>query len=289
MTVGKGIGGGLAVSAVVGRAAFMSHWTPGAHTTTFMGNAVNLAAGRAAIGVLRDEAPRRSLGDARRARARALTAALADDPHVGEIRGLGLFIGIEIVADRESRAPDAERAAAIRRAAFERGVLLGGGGHHENVVKICPPLTIEDRPARRRRRADHRRDQGSPMTTDDLRHPGRELHRRPLGAGRVGRDDREPRPGDRRAGRDRAEVRCRGCGPGDRRGPGNLRRRRLAGDRRAASARRSCSSSPGSCARRPNRCPASSRPRWASRSATSASASSSPPSTGSCSTPAPPG
>ena len=55
MTVGKGIGGGLAVSAVVGRAAFMSHWTPGAHTSTFMGNAVNLAAGSAAIGVLRDE------------------------------------------------------------------------------------------------------------------------------------------------------------------------------------------------------------------------------------------
>ncbi len=51
MTVGKGIGGGLALSAVVGRAAFMAHWTPGTHTSTFMGNAVNLAAGRAAIGV----------------------------------------------------------------------------------------------------------------------------------------------------------------------------------------------------------------------------------------------
>ena len=69
--------------------------------------------------------------------------ALGDDPHVGEVRGLGLFIGIEIVADRETRAPDAKRAAAIRRWAFERGVLLGGGGHHENVVKVCPPLTIE--------------------------------------------------------------------------------------------------------------------------------------------------
>jgi 4-aminobutyrate aminotransferase-like enzyme len=143
MTVGKGVGGGLAVSAVVGRTPFMSHWTPGAHTTTFMGNAVNLAAGRATIGVLRDE----DLAD-RSATLGAnvlerLSAALADDPHVGEVRGLGLFIGVEIVADRDSRAPDARRAAAIRRWAFERGVLLGGGGHHENVVKVCPPLTIE--------------------------------------------------------------------------------------------------------------------------------------------------
>ena len=143
MTVGKGIGGGQAVSAVVGRAAFMSHWTPGAHTTTFMGNAVNLAAGRAAIGVLRDEglaARSASLGASVLER---LSTAFAVDDHIGEVRGLGLFIGIEIVADRATRAPDARRAAAIRRWAFERGVLLGGGGHHENVVKICPPLTIE--------------------------------------------------------------------------------------------------------------------------------------------------
>jgi 4-aminobutyrate aminotransferase-like enzyme len=69
--------------------------------------------------------------------------AFADVGHVGEVRGLGLFIGIEIVADRATRTPDATRAAAIRRSAFERGVLLGGGGHHENVVKISPPLTIE--------------------------------------------------------------------------------------------------------------------------------------------------
>jgi 4-aminobutyrate aminotransferase-like enzyme len=143
MTVGKGVGGGLAVSAVVGRAAFLSHWTPGAHTTTFMGNAVSLAAGRAAIDVLTDERlAERSATLGARVLGR-LTTALSDDSHVGEIRGLGLFVGIEIVSDRASRTPDAKRAASIRRWAFERGLLLGGGGHHENVVKVCPPLTIE--------------------------------------------------------------------------------------------------------------------------------------------------
>ncbi len=144
MTVGKGIGGGLAVSAVVGRAALMSHWTPGSHTTTFMGNAINLAAGRAAISVLRDE----GLAERSAALGALLLARVRDDlgqePRVGDVRGLGLFIGIEIVTDRDSRVPDAMRAAGIRRAAFERGVLLGGGGHHENVIKLCPPLTIDE-------------------------------------------------------------------------------------------------------------------------------------------------
>ena len=144
MTVGKGIGGGLAVSAVVGRAAYMSHWAPGTHTSTFMANAVHLAAGSAAIGVLRAERlAERSAALGARMLAR-LQESLADEPSVGEVRGLGLFVGIEIVTDRESRTADAGRTAAIRRAAFERGVVLGVGGSFENVIKLCPPLTIEE-------------------------------------------------------------------------------------------------------------------------------------------------
>jgi 4-aminobutyrate aminotransferase-like enzyme len=144
MTVGKGIGGGLALSAVVGRAAAMSHWAPGTHTSTFLGNAVNLAAGRAAIAVMRrDRLHQRSanLGDALRDR---LAADLVDFSHVGEVRGLGLLIGIELVRDRESRAPDAERCAAVRRRAFEGGVVVGSAGRYDNVVKLSPPLTIDE-------------------------------------------------------------------------------------------------------------------------------------------------
>jgi 4-aminobutyrate aminotransferase-like enzyme len=62
---------------------------------------------------------------------------------VGEVRGLGLFIGIELVRDRQTREPDPERCAAVRRRAFERGVLVAAAGRFENVVKISPPLTIE--------------------------------------------------------------------------------------------------------------------------------------------------
>lgn len=144
MTVGKGIGGGLAVSAVVGREAFMAHWPPGTHTSTFMGDAVNLAAGLAAIGVLRAERlAERSATLGERALER-LRAALGDEPQVGEIRGLGLFTALEIVTDRESRTADPSRMTRIRRAAFERGVLLGAGGHADNVIKLCPPLTIDE-------------------------------------------------------------------------------------------------------------------------------------------------
>ena len=145
MTVGKGIGGGMAVSAVVGREAFMRHWRPGTHTSTFMGNAINLAAGRAAVGVFRDErlAERSAVVGARLVD--RLRAALADEPHVGEIRGLGLFVGIDIVSGHDSREPDPRRTAAIRAAAFERGVVVGVGGNADHVLKICPPLTIDER------------------------------------------------------------------------------------------------------------------------------------------------
>jgi 4-aminobutyrate aminotransferase len=145
MTVGKGIGGGMAVSAVVGRHDVMSHWPAGTHTSTFMGNAVNLAAGRAAIEVMRrDRLWERSerLGTAI---SHTLPADLAGIPQVGEVRGAGLFIGIEVVTDPDSRAPDPALTARIRQAAFDRGVLVGVAGHTDNVLKICPPLTIDER------------------------------------------------------------------------------------------------------------------------------------------------
>ncbi len=65
-------------------------------------------------------------------------------PRVGDVRGLGLFIGIELVRDRASREPDPEASAAVRRRSFERGVVLAGAGRFENVVKISPPLTIDE-------------------------------------------------------------------------------------------------------------------------------------------------
>lgn len=143
MTVGKGIGGGLALSAVVGRSSAMSHWAPGTHTSTFLANAVNLAAGRAALAVMaRERLWERSatLGDAL---LRRLRAALDGCTGVGEVRGLGLFIGIEVVTGDDHR-PDPGAAARIRDWCLRRGVVVGLGGAVESVLKLSPPLTIPE-------------------------------------------------------------------------------------------------------------------------------------------------
>ncbi len=144
MTVGKGIGGGLALGALLGRSELMTTWEPDAVTSTFLANALNLAAGCAAIDVLRGEGlVERSarLGDLALAR---LLRGLADHPAVGDVRGRGLFVGLELVRDRSSREPDPELAANAQRALRERGVLVGRGGRHGNVLILAPPLVIEE-------------------------------------------------------------------------------------------------------------------------------------------------
>ena len=144
MTVGKGIGGGMAVSAVVGRERFMGHWAAGRPHLDVHGQRRQPRRRPRRDRRLPTRAIGRPLGRARADRfSSGSHVALAGTPHVGEVRGLGLFIGIEIVSDRATREPDPARARAIRRTAFEHGVLLGGGGHEENVIKICPPLTID--------------------------------------------------------------------------------------------------------------------------------------------------
>jgi 4-aminobutyrate aminotransferase-like enzyme len=144
MTIGKGVGGGLALSAVVGRADMMSHWPPGTHTSTFLGNALNLVAGTAAIDVFRRERLWERSASLGRTLLARLRADLTGIDHVGEVRGLGLFVGIEIVTDAGSREPDSALARAIRDRAFAAGVVVGSAGAHDAVLKLAPPLTIDE-------------------------------------------------------------------------------------------------------------------------------------------------
>jgi 4-aminobutyrate aminotransferase-like enzyme len=135
MTVGKGIGGGLALAALLGGSDLMTTWEPDAVTSTFLANALNAAAGCAAIDVLRDEGlVERSARLGAHALER-LRGELADKPAVGDVRGRGLFLGLE-------RA-DAELAENVQRGAREKGVLVGRGGAG-NVLILAPPLVIEE-------------------------------------------------------------------------------------------------------------------------------------------------
>jgi 4-aminobutyrate aminotransferase-like enzyme len=140
MTVGKGIGGGLAVAAVLGRDQYM-RWPADAYTSTFLTNNLNLAAATAAIAVMRDEdlvTRSRELGDLILP---ILHHRLSQLAVVREVRGRGLWIAIEFW--HPDGGPRPELAAAVVRLARERGVIVGRGGYEGAVVKISPPLVIQ--------------------------------------------------------------------------------------------------------------------------------------------------
>jgi 4-aminobutyrate aminotransferase-like enzyme len=139
MTVGKGIGGGVAVAAVMGRAEFMN-WPPDSYTSTFLTNNLNLAAATAAIGVLRDERLAERAAKLEPSVMLRLRNALADSPGVAEVRGCGLWYGIELA--EKNGAPAAAKAAAVVKRLRAQGVLVGRSGYDDSVIKISPPLTI---------------------------------------------------------------------------------------------------------------------------------------------------
>jgi len=138
LAVAKGIASGLPLGATVARADLMT-WPPGAHASTFGGNPVACAAALTTIELLEqdlvDNAAR--MGAYIMDRLRDWPARY---PVVGDVRGLGLMIGIELVRDRQTR----ERAPEIRdrviSLAFERGLLVLGAG--PNTIRLCPPLVI---------------------------------------------------------------------------------------------------------------------------------------------------
>ena len=137
-TSAKGIASGLPLSATIARAEIME-WPAGAHASTFGGNPVAVAASLATIDLLE----RQLIDNAARIGAQMLDRMRPWPrlfPHVGDVRGLGLMIGIEIVQDQQSkdRAPELRNQLVTR--AFERGLLVLGAGR--NSLRLCPPLII---------------------------------------------------------------------------------------------------------------------------------------------------
>jgi 4-aminobutyrate aminotransferase-like enzyme len=133
MTVGKGIGGGLALAALLGRGELMTTWEPDAVTSTFLANALPAAAGCAAIDVLRDEG---LVERSARLGAHALARLQSELTQAGDVRGRGLFLGLELA--------NADVARQKQRALRDHGVLVGRGGRSGNVLILAPPLVIEE-------------------------------------------------------------------------------------------------------------------------------------------------
>ncbi|MBI1950509.1 MAG: aspartate aminotransferase family protein [Acidobacteria bacterium] len=140
----KGIAGGFPLSAFTTRDEIARAFTPGDHLSTFGGNPVSCAAALANLAVFRkDRLVERSAAAGGRLFAN-LRELQARHPLIGDVRGMGLMAGIELVTDRDRKTPAAEAAAAIQARLLEEGFLAGVGGYHGNVLRVQPPLVIED-------------------------------------------------------------------------------------------------------------------------------------------------
>jgi len=148
MAVGKALTGMLPLSAALGTPAIMSAWPPSTgeaiHTSTFLGNPIACAAALANL----DELETHGLVD-RAARLGQYVRARLEDwrdryPIVGDVRGLGLLQGVELVEDRATKRPATAAAGAIVGAALQRGVILLSEGQHANILALVPPLTITE-------------------------------------------------------------------------------------------------------------------------------------------------
>jgi 4-aminobutyrate aminotransferase len=141
--VAKGIASGMPLSAVIARASLMD-WKPGAHASTFGGNPVCIAAALATIKLIE--------GGYMQNAARVgefLMKRMADWPAkhklVGDVRGRGLMIGVELVLDKKTKERAHDLRDKVVDMAFEKGVLLLGAG--ENTVRIAPPLLVDEEQA----------------------------------------------------------------------------------------------------------------------------------------------
>ncbi len=145
VTMGKPMGNGIPLSGVVFRPEVAQDFGDKVrYFNTFGGSSVPIAAGLAVLDVFaREQVPERAarVGELLRT---GLTEVLGESPHVADIRGRGLLVGIEIVTDRASRRPDRTRATRVIDAMRERRILISASGPGVNVLKIRPPLAFDE-------------------------------------------------------------------------------------------------------------------------------------------------
>ncbi len=144
MTLGKGIAAGFPLSACVARPEIGDSFEPGDHLSTFGGNPVSCAAAIANLEIFEEE----RLPERAEERGNYLMGRLnelkEEHPLIGDVRGKGLMVGIELVRDRETKEPAVEETAMLRDEARRRGVLLGSGGVKACTIRFQPPLVITE-------------------------------------------------------------------------------------------------------------------------------------------------
>jgi len=139
----KGIASGMPLGICMTRAEIMD-WVPGSHASTFGGNPVSIAAALATMDIIEREA----MDNAARVGEfilKRLRGWKHTHPLVGDVRGRGLMIGIELVKDKATREPVPALRNRIETLAFERGLMILGCG--ETSIRLCPPLIVNEHEA----------------------------------------------------------------------------------------------------------------------------------------------
>jgi 4-aminobutyrate aminotransferase len=140
--VAKALANGMPIGAIVTSRELQERWGVGAHGTTFGGNPVSCAAG---VAVMRTVAEQGLVANAA-ARGSELEAGLktlmAKDDRIGDVRGRGLMIGVELVKDRATRDPDTDTCEALIQACADQGLLVLNCGTHHNVIRFLPPIDV---------------------------------------------------------------------------------------------------------------------------------------------------
>ena len=143
MVMAKGIANGYPVGATVTRPDIAEAWQ-GPSISTYGGNSISMAAMRATLGVMRrEDVPARAAERGAQLRA-GLEALRSAHTWIGDVRGLGLMQGVELVTDRARKTPDGNRAGALLEAAREERLLIGRGGLNGQVIRIGPSLLITE-------------------------------------------------------------------------------------------------------------------------------------------------
>ncbi|MCA1838463.1 MAG: aminotransferase class III-fold pyridoxal phosphate-dependent enzyme, partial [Actinobacteria bacterium] len=140
ITMAKGLGNGLAIGAVMGRAEIVESIAPNLHLSTFGGNHLSTAGALANLEyILNNDLQKNAAEVGGYLKGRLLEMA-EESSVVGEVRGRGLMLGLEIVGP--GKEPDPQAAGRLLEACRERGLLVGKGGIKANTIRISPPLIV---------------------------------------------------------------------------------------------------------------------------------------------------
>jgi 4-aminobutyrate aminotransferase len=138
MTLAKGIASGMPLGALVARAGIMD-WEAGSHASTFGGNPVSCQAAMATIDLIENGLMENAARQGAKLMA-GLSGFMSECEFLGDVRGKGLMVGVELVKDRVKKEPHRDLRNVIIRNAFQKGLLLLGCG--ENGIRFSPALTV---------------------------------------------------------------------------------------------------------------------------------------------------